>query len=86
MLWRACRGNVFLRQAEIECPLEDPVTVSFIIVTWYSSRKCALSVCVCMCVCVCLRECVCERLNRCERERVCVHVCVCVYVHAHVCV
>nr|KAG5705677.1 hypothetical protein BaRGS_026616 [Batillaria attramentaria] len=26
MLWRACRGNVFLRQAEIETPLEDPVT------------------------------------------------------------
>ena len=28
MLWRACRGNVFLRQAEIEEPLEDPVSVS----------------------------------------------------------
>lgn len=28
MLWRACRGNVFLRQAEIESPLEDPSTVS----------------------------------------------------------
>ncbi|XP_026468018.1 V-type proton ATPase 116 kDa subunit a isoform X3 [Ctenocephalides felis] len=26
MLWRACRGNVFLRQAEIETPLEDPTT------------------------------------------------------------
>ncbi|XP_041073451.1 V-type proton ATPase 116 kDa subunit a1 isoform X1 [Carcharodon carcharias] len=25
MLWRVCRGNVFLRQAEIENPLEDPV-------------------------------------------------------------
>lgn len=24
MLWRVCRGNVFLRQAEIETPLEDP--------------------------------------------------------------
>lgn len=24
MLWRVCRGNVFLRQAEIESPLEDP--------------------------------------------------------------
>lgn len=24
MLWRACRGNVFLRQAEIESALEDP--------------------------------------------------------------
>ena len=30
MLWRACRGNVFLKQAEIETPLEDPVTVCFI--------------------------------------------------------
>ena len=28
MLWRACRGNVFLKQAEIDTPLEDPVTVS----------------------------------------------------------
>ncbi|XP_062840909.1 V-type proton ATPase 116 kDa subunit a [Trichomycterus rosablanca] len=26
MLWRVCRGNVFLRQADIEEPLEDPVT------------------------------------------------------------
>ncbi|XP_023224454.1 V-type proton ATPase 116 kDa subunit a-like [Centruroides sculpturatus] len=26
MLWRVCRGNVFLRQADIETPLEDPVT------------------------------------------------------------
>lgn len=25
MLWRACRGNVFLRQAEIEDALEDPL-------------------------------------------------------------
>ncbi|XP_072176712.1 V-type proton ATPase 116 kDa subunit a 1-like [Diadema setosum] len=26
MLWRVCRGNVFLRQAEIDTPLEDPST------------------------------------------------------------
>ncbi|XP_076636897.1 V-type ATPase subunit a family protein Vha100-2 [Colletes latitarsis] len=26
MLWRICRGNVFLRQAELEKPLEDPAT------------------------------------------------------------
>ncbi|XP_041970463.1 V-type proton ATPase 116 kDa subunit a1 isoform X2 [Aricia agestis] len=26
MLWRACRGNVFLRQAEIDTPLEDPAS------------------------------------------------------------
>ncbi|XP_054155330.1 V-type proton ATPase 116 kDa subunit a 1-like [Oppia nitens] len=26
MLWRVCRGNVFLRQAEIDTPLEDPHT------------------------------------------------------------
>lgn len=31
MLWRACRGNVFLRQAMIESPLEDPSNVSDII-------------------------------------------------------
>uniref|UniRef100_A0A3Q1HEI8 V-type proton ATPase subunit a n=1 Tax=Anabas testudineus TaxID=64144 RepID=A0A3Q1HEI8_ANATE len=30
MLWRVCRGNVFLRQAEIEDPLEDPATVSIV--------------------------------------------------------
>ena len=27
MLWRACRGNVFLKQSEIDAPLEDPTTV-----------------------------------------------------------
>ncbi|GFS73094.1 hypothetical protein NPIL_48102 [Nephila pilipes] len=26
MLWRVCHGNVFLRQADIDLPLEDPVT------------------------------------------------------------
>ncbi|XP_065838972.1 V-type proton ATPase 116 kDa subunit a 1-like [Oscarella lobularis] len=26
LLWRACRGNVFLRHTEIEYPMEDPVT------------------------------------------------------------
>ncbi|XP_077383212.1 V-type proton ATPase 116 kDa subunit a isoform X1 [Festucalex cinctus] len=26
MLWRVCRGNVFLRQADIEDPLEDPIS------------------------------------------------------------
>ncbi|KAK7080088.1 Unc-32p [Halocaridina rubra] len=26
MLWRVCRGNVFVRQVQIEEPLEDPVT------------------------------------------------------------
>lgn len=28
VLWRACRGNVFMRQAPIDDPLEDPTTVS----------------------------------------------------------
>jgi hypothetical protein len=27
MLWRVCRGNVFLRQAEIPELIEDPLTV-----------------------------------------------------------
>lgn len=28
LLWRACRGNIYLRYTEIDTPLEDPVTVS----------------------------------------------------------
>ncbi|KAJ9589242.1 hypothetical protein L9F63_017541 [Diploptera punctata] len=31
MLWRACRGNVFLRQAEIETCLEEPSNGDFVI-------------------------------------------------------
>jgi V-type H+-transporting ATPase subunit a len=30
MLWRVCRGNVFLKQAEIPELIEDPVTVRFL--------------------------------------------------------
>ncbi|CAB4002785.1 V-type proton ATPase 116 kDa subunit a-like isoform X1 [Paramuricea clavata] len=30
LLWRACRGNVFFKQAEIDQPMEDPVTGFFI--------------------------------------------------------
>ncbi|KAG8327047.1 LOW QUALITY PROTEIN: V-type proton ATPase 116 kDa subunit a1-like [Homalodisca vitripennis] len=30
MLWRACRGNVYLRMTEIECFLEDPTTGNLI--------------------------------------------------------
>ncbi|XP_046846195.1 V-type proton ATPase 116 kDa subunit a1-like isoform X2 [Xenia sp. Carnegie-2017] len=30
LLWRACRGNVFFKQAEMEDPMEDPVTGFFI--------------------------------------------------------
>lgn len=26
MLWRTCHGNVFLKQASIDTPLEDPYT------------------------------------------------------------
>uniref|UniRef100_A0A0N7ZA30 V-type proton ATPase subunit a n=1 Tax=Scylla olivacea TaxID=85551 RepID=A0A0N7ZA30_SCYOL len=26
MLWRVCRGNVFVRQSEVQQPLEDPIT------------------------------------------------------------
>jgi len=32
MLWRISRGNVFLRQSELDQPLEDPATVSLILV------------------------------------------------------
>lgn len=28
MLWRISRGNVFLRRADLDKPLEDPITVS----------------------------------------------------------
>ena len=30
MLWRISRGNVFLRQTEIEIPLQDPNSVSLL--------------------------------------------------------
>jgi hypothetical protein len=29
MLWRVCRGNVFLKQGEIPELIEDPLTVCF---------------------------------------------------------
>jgi V-type H+-transporting ATPase subunit a len=32
MLWRISRGNVFLRQAEIDNPIKDPKTVTYIII------------------------------------------------------
>ncbi len=42
VLWRACRGNVFLRQAEIMQPLEDPTTVSlFSVVTVLDESSCS---------------------------------------------
>lgn len=31
MLWRISRGNVFLRQTDIDKPFTDPKTVSFLI-------------------------------------------------------
>lgn len=31
LLWRACRGNVFLRQSEITEPLNDALTVSLML-------------------------------------------------------
>ena len=33
MLWRVCRGNVFLKQAEIPELIEDPITVFIYILT-----------------------------------------------------
>lgn len=27
LLWRACRGNIYLKFSEMDTPLEDPVTV-----------------------------------------------------------
>lgn len=37
MLWRISRGNVFLRQAELDKPLEDPATVSSLLISSSSS-------------------------------------------------
>uniref|UniRef100_A0A672Q3S6 V-type proton ATPase subunit a n=1 Tax=Sinocyclocheilus grahami TaxID=75366 RepID=A0A672Q3S6_SINGR len=39
MLWRVCRGNVFLRQTEIEDPLEDPTTVTWSFLIFYYSHN-----------------------------------------------
>ena len=42
VLWRACRGNVFLRMAEIETPLENPTTViSTCDPPWENPKYCA---------------------------------------------
>lgn len=30
MLWRVCRGNVFVKQAEIPELIEDPITVKIL--------------------------------------------------------
>lgn len=38
MLWRISRGNVFLRQAELDTPLEDPQSVSEILLKVYSKK------------------------------------------------
>lgn len=39
MLWRACRGNVFLRQAMIEQPLEDPSNVCSFLYSFISPSR-----------------------------------------------
>lgn len=36
MLWRISRGNVFLRQAELDKPLEDPATVSLLPIFFFT--------------------------------------------------
>lgn len=47
MLWRISRGNVFLRQTELDKPLEDPATVSsddfFFIFMWKNDSIIQLS-------------------------------------------
>lgn len=45
MLWRACRGNVFLRQAMIESPLEDPTNVSTVRRDYRSSLIISINLC-----------------------------------------
>ena len=40
MLWRACRGNVFLRQAEIEDPLEGVFAFSTAVCLQFINLQC----------------------------------------------
>ena len=47
LLWRACHGNVFLKQAEIESALEDPSTVSKLSVLTSSSDTAYIGCCIC---------------------------------------
>jgi hypothetical protein len=44
MLWRVCRGNVFLKQTEIEASMEDPITVSACSVYIVLRMLCSLDV------------------------------------------
>lgn len=48
MLWRVCRGNVFLKQAEVDDPLEDLTTVSKAIrsyVDGFSNKNLVINFC-----------------------------------------
>ena len=47
MLWRACRGNVFLRRADIETPLEDPTTVCTLLLVKVCRLVVTLNVVLC---------------------------------------
>ena len=76
VLWRVCRGNVFVKHAQIEEPLEDPITVSV--------HTCTLYVCVHVCVHVCVLLsvcCVCERYEYCVCA--CRYGCGLILINAH---
>lgn len=44
LLWRACRGNIYLRYTEMDTPMEDPVTVGTNLVV-LSSALCLRAAC-----------------------------------------
>lgn len=33
LLWRACRGNIYLKYTEMDTPLEDPITVGILLLS-----------------------------------------------------
>jgi len=45
LLWRACRGNIYLRYTEMDTPLEDPVTVGANPVSFHTAPRCVPATC-----------------------------------------
>lgn len=45
LLWRACRGNIYLRYTEMDTPLEDPVTVGTDLFLLHRCSSCMPVIC-----------------------------------------
>ena len=75
VLWRACRGNVFVRNQQVAMLPDDPLSVGILFKTSFVVLllSCLFGFCAHACARVCVRACV--------RARVCVCVCVCVCMH-----